>query len=123
MEGPGEEPDTVYGATDAIAFYRSEKAAVGVIVLPLLERIDLFPSLRHLPDFDDLLDQSLGYWNATPDVSWLRGVVRNKLDDVVYRAKFGFSGLAEYDQFLGRVVHAVKPMAGSRKSDSGWNIW
>ena len=111
VESLCEQPETVDGATDQKSLFVGQEATVGEIGLPLLERIYLFPSLRHSPDLDDLLYKSVRQRDRAIYMCQLGGVVRDELDDVVHGPVFYFGGLAEYEKFLGRVVDAVVSVA------------
>jgi hypothetical protein len=53
-----EKPETVYRATEDIAFVCCQESAIGEVGLPLFEREDIFPFLCNAADLDNLRDKS-----------------------------------------------------------------
>ena len=101
VEGARVEPETVDGATQAVAFGRGEQAAVAEVVFPFLDRVDGFPFLCDAAYFEELLEKGEGEGDGADEVRGLAGVVGDELDGVLEGAELGFGGAVEDWETLG----------------------
>jgi hypothetical protein len=79
VEGAGVEPEAVEGAAEGVTFKVGEEAAVGVVVFPLFERVDIFVALGDSTGLDDLLKERLRDGYLASNVGRLRCVLCQKL--------------------------------------------
>jgi hypothetical protein len=100
VEGAGVEPEAVDGAAEGVAFEVGEETAVGVVVLPFLEWVDVFVALGYSTGLDDLLKEHLRYGYLTMSVRRLRCVLRQKLQDILDRSVLGICGFQQNEQPL-----------------------
>lgn len=86
MECARVQPVPVKCSTQSIALFCGQESPVLEIVLPLLERVDVAPLLRHSACLYNLFEESDGEGYRACYVRWLAGVVCEELRYIVQRA-------------------------------------